>query len=42
MDHPHTPRTPRSKRDITGDVPLAQPHFVTNLQTESFALVMSQ
>ncbi len=42
IDRPHTPRTPRSKRDITGDVPHPPPHFLTNLQTESFALVMSQ
>ena len=42
FDQPHTPRTPRSKRDASGDASNLSPHFTANLQTESSALVMSQ
>ena len=42
FDLPHTPRTPRSKRDNSGDTVPLSPHFATNLQTESASLVMSQ
>jgi hypothetical protein len=42
FDQPHTPRTPRSKRDASGDASNVSPRFTTNLQTESSALVMSQ